>query len=149
MAIGIAIVSALVLAWRVPFYYRDYAKLADQASFIEAQHEGLIGILDAPRAVAALQSCRPITVPTHSAIPVIRYETGLPKDAIEASIAQRRPPTDGVLLIGATFNFEPSAARATNSNPSSSARKRWSNKPLPGFERAGRNRTWSVYARCP
>ena len=40
---------------------------------------------------------------------MIRYETGLPKEAIEASIAQRRPPTDGVLLIGATFNFEPSA----------------------------------------
>ena len=92
VAIGIAVVSVLVLAWRVPFYYRDYAKLADQASFIEAQHEGLIGILDAPRAVAALQSCRPITVPTHSAIPIVRYETGLPKDAIEASIAQRRRP---------------------------------------------------------
>ena len=149
VAIGIAVLSVLVLAWRVPFYYRDYAKLADQASFIEAQHEGLIGILDAPRAVAVLQSCRPITVPTHSAIPIVRYETGLPKDAIEASIAQDRRPREGVLLIGATFNFEPSAARATNSNPSSSARRPWSNKPLPGFERSGRNRTWSVYARCP
>ena len=149
VAIGIAVVSVLVLAWRVPFYYRDYAKLADQASFIEAQHKGLIGILDAPRAVAALQSCRPITVPTHSAIPILRYETGLPKEAVEASIAQRRRPRAGVLLIGATFNFEPSAARATNSNPKSSARKPWSNRPLPGFERAGRNRTWSVYTRCP
>ena len=53
-----------------------------------------MGILDAPRVVPALQSCRPITVPTHSAIPVIRYETGLPKEALEASIAQRRPPTE-------------------------------------------------------
>jgi hypothetical protein len=80
---------------------------------------------------------------------VIRYETGLPKDAIEASIAQARRPTEGVLLIGATFNFEPSAARATNSNPSSSARKPWSNKALPGFRRAGRDATWSAYTRCP
>ena len=149
VAIGIAIVSALVLAWRAPFLAEDFDRLAEQASFIEAQHKGLDRILDAPRAVEALQSCRPVTVPTHSAIPVIRYETGLPKDAIEASIAQRRPPTAGVLLIGATFNFEPSAARATSSEPKSSARKRWSNKVLPGFERAGRNATWSVYARCP
>ena len=102
-----------------------------------------------PRAVAALQSCRPITVPTHSAIPVIRYETGLPKDAIEASIAQRRPPAQGLLFVGATFNFEPSAARATASRPRSSARRRWSNKPLPGFERIARNARWAVYARCP
>ena len=149
VAIGIAVVSVLVLAWRVPFYYRDYAKLADQASFIEAQHEGLIGILDAPRTVPVLQSCRPITVPTHSAIPIVRYETGLPKEAIEASIAQARRPGAGVLLIGATFNFEPSAARATNSNPKSSARRPWSNKPLAGFERVGRDGTWTAYARCP
>ena len=80
---------------------------------------------------------------------MIRYETGLPKDAIEASIAQKRPPASGVLLIGDTFNFEPSAARATNSDPKSSSRKRWSNKPLPGFERSGRSATWAVYARCP
>ena len=112
VAIGIAIFSALVLAWRAPYYVRDYQKLADQATFIEAQHKGLKGILNAPNAVPALQGCHPITVPTHSAIPIIRYETGLPKEAVEASIGQRRRPTQGVLLIGDTFNFEPSAARA-------------------------------------
>ena len=148
VAIGIAIFSALVLAWRAPYYVRDYQKLADQATFIEAQHKGLKGILNAPNAVPALQGCHPITVPTHSAIPIIRYETGLPKEAVEASIGQRRRPTQGVLLIGDTFNFEPSAARATNSNPSTSARKRWSNKVLPGFERLARRKPWTAYARC-
>ena len=149
VAIGIAIFSALVLAWRAPYYVRDYQKLADQATFIEAQHKGLKAVLDAPRAVEVLQHCAPITVPTHSAIPVIRYETGLPKEAVEASIGQRRRPTQGVLLIGDTFNFEPSAARATNSNPSTSARKRWSNKVLPGFERLARRKPWTAYGRCP
>src|SRR5829696_4113254 len=149
VAIGIAIVSALVLCWRAPYYYRDFSKLADQASFIEAQHTGLKRILDAPRVVPALQRCRPITVPSHSAIPVIRYETGLPKEAIEASIAQRRPPRSGLLLIGRTFNFEPGAGRAnTSSRPRASARKRWSNKPLPGFERIGRSLRWKAFARC-
>ena len=51
-----------------------------------------------------------------------------------------------MLLIGDTFNFEPSAARATNSNPSTSARKRWSNKVLPGFERLARRKPWTAYA---
>jgi hypothetical protein len=149
IAIGIAVLSVLVIGWRAPHIARDYGKLADQATFIEAQHKGLKGILDAPRAVEDLQQCRPITVPTHSAIPVIRYETGLPKDALQASIAQDAPPSRGVLLIGRTFNFEPSSGRAPSSNARPSARKPWSNKRLPGFERLGRNRTWAVFARCP
>jgi hypothetical protein len=149
IAIGIAVVSVLVIGWRAPDIASDYSKLADQATFIEAQHKGLKQILDAPRAVEALQRCRPITLPTHSAIPVIRYETGLPKDALQASIAQDGPPSHGVLLIGRTFNFEPSSGRAPSSNARPSARKPWSNQPLPGFERLGRDRTWAVYARCP
>jgi hypothetical protein len=149
IAIGIAIVSVLVAAWRVPYHVRDFQRLGDQARFIEAQHKGLLGILDAPRVVPVLQSCRPITVPTHSAIPVIRYETGLPKDALQASIAQRRPPRAGVLLIGRTFNFEPGTGRALAAPRSrASARKRWSNKPLPGFARIGRSGRWKAYARC-
>lgn len=149
VAIGIAVVSVLVLGWRSTYVVDDFSRLRDQAAFIKAQHEGLDAILDAPGAVATLQSCRPITVPTHSAIPVIRYETGLPKEALEASIAQRRPPTEGLLLIGATFNFEPSAARAASSRTGSSTRRRWSNKPLAGFERVGHEGRWALYSRCP
>jgi hypothetical protein len=149
IAIGIAVVSVLLLGWRAPTLARDFDRLGEQATFIEAQHTGLKEILDAPRAVEALQRCRPITVPTHAAIPVIRYETGLPKDALQASIGQERRPTGGVLLIGRTFNFEPSSGRAVTSTATSSARKPWSNRRLPGFERLGRNQTWSVYARCP
>src|SRR5215212_9271718 len=145
VAIGIAVVSVLVIGWRSPDIAGDYSKLADQATFIEAQHKGLKQILDAPRAVEALQRCRPVTVPTHSAIPVIRYETGLPKQALQASIAQDGPPSHGVLLIGKTFNFEPSSGRAPSSNARPSARKPWSNRPLAGFERVGRDRTWAVY----
>ena len=87
-------------------------------------------------------------MPTHSAIPVVRYETGLGKKDLEASINQDRPPTSGLLLIGETFNFEPSAARATSGPTSASARKWWSNYPLEGFELVARNPKWRVYARC-
>ena len=150
VAIAIAVFSLALIGVRAPHYYDDFAKLADQAAFIEAQHTGLMGILDEPHVVPALQSCRPITVPTHSAIPVIRYETGLSKTALEASIAQRRPPTGGVLLIGRTFNFEPGTGRENASTrPRVTSRRRWSNKPLPGFERIGRSGRWTAYARCP
>jgi hypothetical protein len=55
-----------------------------------------------------------------------------------------------VLLIGRTFNFEPGTGRAnTSKKPQASARKRWSNKPLPGFERIGRSGRWTAFARCP
>lgn len=150
VAIGIAVVSVLVIGWRVPWLARDFGKLTDQATFIEEQHKGLKGIIDATRVVAPLQHCRPITVPTHSAIPVIRFQTGLPKQALEASIAQRRPPSRGVLLIGRTYNFEPGTGRDNASaKPRASARKPWSNKPLPGFARLGRSGRWTAYARCP
>jgi uncharacterized membrane protein len=150
VAIGIMIVSIALIGWRAPNYYRDFNQLADQAAFIEAQHAGLLGVIDSPRVVPALRSCRPITVPTHSAIPVIRYETGLPKEAIQASIARRRPPSRGVLLIGVTFNFEPGAGRANTALRSpASARRPWSNKPLPGFERIARSGNWTAYATCP
>ena len=34
------VVSALVLAWRAPYYVRDFQKLGDQATFIEASTRG-------------------------------------------------------------------------------------------------------------
>ena len=148
VAIGIAVVSVALIGWRVPWIARDFDKLVEQATFIEDQHVGLKGVLDTPRVVPALQSCGPITVPTHSAIPVIRYETGLPADAVEATIAQRRPPSEGVLLVGRTFNFEPGTGRGNASKSKGSARKPWSNRRLPGFERIGRSGVWTAYARC-
>jgi hypothetical protein len=150
IAIGIAIFSVLLIGWRASYYRDDFAKLADQARFVEAQHKGLMRVLDQPRVVEALQSCPPVTVPTHSAIPVIRYETGLPDDALQASYAQKRAPRTGVLLVGRTYNFEPGTGRSLSAKPARvSVRKPWSNKRLPGFERAGRTATWTAYARCP
>jgi hypothetical protein len=88
-------------------------------------------------------------VPTHSAIPVIEYETGLPKSAIQASIAQKRPPEHGLLFIGSSFNFEPAAQRSVTASSESSARKWWSNYPLSTFTYVASNPFWRVYARCP
>jgi hypothetical protein len=149
VAAGIAIVSVLVIGWRAPAYVRDVRKLDRQAQFVEAQHRGLERVLDAPRVVSQLGRCAPITVPTHSAIPVIRFETGLPEEAVQASIGQSAPPVRGLLLVGRTFNFEPSAARSTAGRPRTSARRSWSNRPLAGFERIARQRPWRVFARCP
>jgi hypothetical protein len=149
VAIGIAIFSLAVIGWRAPYYARDFSRLADQARFVESQHEDLFAAIDSPRVVPLLQNCSPITVPTHSAIPVIRYATGLPKEALQATIAQRHAPRAGLLLVGRTFNFEPGTGRAGAAvNTSASARKPWSNKRLPGFERVAKQGRWRVFARC-
>ena len=147
VAVGIALLSLAVLTWRAPSLFRDLQRLNGQTTYVQNQHRGLESILSQPRVAALLASCSPITVPTHSAMPVIRYHTGLPKQSLQASIAQERPPSRGVLLIGRSFNFEPAAARATIGASSRSARRWWSNYPLSGFEQVSANAWWRVYAR--
>ncbi|MBA3301325.1 MAG: hypothetical protein H0T15_05600 [Thermoleophilaceae bacterium] len=148
--IGMALAGfALLLGlFRAPSYLKDLQKLNGQTFFVREQYRDLKAILEDPRVVPLLRDCGPITTPTHSAIPVIRYETGLGKEDLQASINQERPPAAGLLLVGETFNFEPAAARATSGPASASARKWWSNYPLEGFELVARNPKWRVYARC-
>jgi hypothetical protein len=148
MLLGLFVLSLLVGAWRAVPYEKDFRKLHGQETFVKGQHVGLKNILDDPKVVPLLSTCRPITTPTHSAVPVIRYQTGLPKDAFEPSIAQAKPPTRGLLLIGTTFNFEPNAARSTSGVSERSARKWWSNYPLSTFKFVSGNARWRVYANC-
>jgi len=146
--VGLAVLTVAVGVWRARPYEKDFRKLHGQVAFVKDQHTGLKAILDDPKVVPLLDSCRPITVPTHSAIPVIRWQTGLPKDALEATIAQDAPPDHGLLLVGTTFNFEPSAARSTSGVSERSARKWWSNYPLSTFKFVSGNARWRVYENC-
>lgn len=144
----LAVIALALVAWRTPSYFKDFQKLNGQTNFVKNQHRDLEAILDDPRVVPLLASCRPITTPTHSAIPVIRFQTGLPKESLQASIAQDRPPARGLLLVGETFNFEPTAARSTSGVRERSARKWWSNYPLSTFTRVAGNERWEVYENC-
>jgi hypothetical protein len=146
--VALAVLSLLVVGWRARSYYKDVQKLHGQTTFVRGQHRDLKAILDDPRVVPLLATCRPITTPTHSAIPVIRFETGLPKDALEGSISQRRPPDRGLLLLSANFNFEPAAARSTTGVSERSARKWWSNYPLSTFKQVAHNERWRVLENC-
>lgn len=147
-ALAVAGLAFLLIAWRSPDYVRDVRKLNGQTLFSSEQHRELKAILDDARVVPLLQDCGRLTVPSHSAIPVVRWATGLPKEALEASIAQRRPPVDGLLLIGRTFNFEPAAARAAVGGGRASAQKWWSNYPLSTFRLVARNERWRIYSNC-
>jgi hypothetical protein len=149
VAIAVAVLSLGVLAWRSIDLVNDLRKLHGQTLFVKHQHQDLKAIMQDPSVAPLLGRCGPITVPTHSAIPVIEYETGLPKSAIQASIAQRRPPDHGLLFIGANFNFEPAAQRAVTASSQASARQWWSNYPLSTFSYVASNPYWRVYARCP
>ncbi|HEX4718860.1 MAG TPA: hypothetical protein VH300_10050 [Thermoleophilaceae bacterium] len=146
--VALFVFTLLVGAWRTIPYSKDFRKLHGQENFVRGQHTALKAILDDPKVVPLLNTCRPITTPTHSAIPVVRFETGLPKEAFQASIAQARPPGHGLLLIGNTFNFEPSAARSTSGVSERSARKWWSNYPLSTFRFVSGNSHWRVYKNC-
>ena len=148
LMLALFVFTLLVGLWRAIPYSKDFQKLHGQESFVRGQHSALKAILDDPKVVPLLTSCRPITTPTHSAIPVARFETGLPKAAFMPSIAQARPPTHGLLLIGNTFNFEPSAARSTSGVSERSARKWWSNYPLSTFKYVSGNTRWRVYENC-
>ena len=148
LLVGLFALALLVGAWRLPAYEKDFSKLRGQETFVRQQHKELKAILDDPKVVPLIDRCRPITTPTHSAVPVIRFVTGLGKDEFEPSIAQERPPERGLLLIGTTFNYEPSAARSTSGVSERSARKWWSNYPLSTFRFVAGNARWRVYERC-
>jgi hypothetical protein len=150
LLLGLFVLSLLVGAWRSVPYSKDFRKLHGQENFVRGQHTQLKAILDNPKVAALMQrqSCLPMTTPTHSAIPVIRFETGLPKGDFVPSINQPRPPERGLLLIGNTFNFEPSAARSTSGVSERSARKWWSNYPLSTFRFVAGNSHWRVYRNC-
>lgn len=149
VAIGVAVISLLVVGWRSTDWFNDLRKLHGQTLFVKHQHQDLKAMLQKPQVSALLGRCGPITVPTHSAIPVIEYETGLSKSAIQASIAQKRPPDQGLLFIGANFNFEPAAQRSVTASSQASARQWWSNWPLSTFKFIAGTPYWRVYARCP
>ena len=149
VAIALAIASLLVVAWRTPAWILDLRKLQGQTLFVKRQHQYLKAILEDPSVAPLLRSCGPITVPTHSAMPVIEYDTGLSKNALQATIAQKRPPTRGLLFIDITFNFEPAAARSVTGTSAASAQQWWSNYPLSTFKYVASNPFWRVYANCP
>jgi hypothetical protein len=148
--IAYAVFSLAVILFRAVPYSNDFQKLHGQEIFVRGQHTNLKAIVDNPRVVALLQdpACRPITTPTHSAVPVLRFETGMPKLAFQPSIIQKRPPEHGLLLIGNTFNFEPSAARSTSGVSERSSRQWWSNYPLSTFKWVAGNAWWRVYENC-
>lgn len=148
LLVALFVLSLAVIAWRAIPYGKDFQKLHGQENFVRGQHQNLKAILDDPKVVPLLNRCRPITTPTHSAIPVIRFTTGMPKQPFEPSIAQARPPEHGLLLIGSTFNFEPSAARSTSGVSERSARQWWSNYPLSTFKFVAGNARWRVFQRC-
>jgi hypothetical protein len=148
VAVGIAIFSVLVIGWRAWYYAGDFSTLNRQVNFVETQHKQLGALIDEPEVATALERCRPVTVPTHAPIPILRYRTGLGKRAIQATIQQERPPSEGVQFTSRVFNFEPSTGRVLSSPPRVTVEKTWSTRAAPGFERIARDGRWAVAAQC-
>ena len=146
VAVGIAIFSVLVIGWRAWYYAGDFSTLDRQVNFVETQHQQLGALLEDPQVARGLDSCRPVTVPTHAPIPILRYRTGLDKGAIQATIQQEEPPQGGLQFTSRVFNFEPSTGRVLSSPPRVTVEKAWSTRAAPGFERIARDGRWAVAA---
>jgi hypothetical protein len=149
-AIAVAAISVVAIVRQLPQLNKDRRTIVHQATFVGQQHRDLFAVLDQPKVVPLLQDrrCWPITTPTHSAIPVVRYATGLSKHALQASIQQRNPPKYGLLLIGKTFQFEPGSGRRSLSTKHSASAKWWSNVKLGSFHPVAKKGRWTVWARC-
>ncbi len=148
VAVGVAIFSVLVIGWRAWYYAGDFSTLNRQVNFVETQHRQLGALIDDPEVAEALERCRPVTVPTHAPIPILRYRTGLSKRAIQATIQQERPPAQGVQFTSRVFNFEPSTGRVLSAPPRVTVEKEWSTRAAPGFVRIARDGRWAVAAQC-
>ena len=151
IAIGVAVISLGLIVFRLGDYKVDARKLGDQANFVKEQHETFQAVVHDPRMERLFDkpTCNPITLPTHSSIPVLRYETGLPKRRVRASFEQSRPPKHGILLVSRTFNWEPAAARSVvTPGRLTSDRRYWSNFALPTFAPVAGNYRWRGLADC-
>jgi len=146
-AIVVAVACAVLVAVRVPSYASDFEQLNDRSLASRDQTRALKAILDDPAVVPLLGACGPITVPNHSSVPVVRFETGVGEDGIRAATSLAEPPADGLLLIGRSFLFDPTFPDAPP-RPPAGVRQRWVNLPLAGFEPVAENERWRAYASC-
>ena len=46
VAVGVAVLSVLIIGWRGSYYASDFSTLARQANFVESQHEQLNALID-------------------------------------------------------------------------------------------------------
>ncbi len=147
VAVGVAVACAALVAVRVPSYASDFEQLNDRVLASRDQTRALKAILDDPAVVPLLGACGPITVPNHSSVPVVRYETGVGEGGIRAATSLAEPPASGLLLISWSFLFDPTYPDAP-ARPPRDVRQRWVNLPLAGFSPVAANERWRVYARC-
>ena len=150
VAIGIAVVSLLVLAWRAPHVVRDFRTLNGQMTFVEAQQNGLS---HAPRR-AARRPGAAVVPPDHRAVAL-----GDPGHPLRDGAAEGRLPGDDRAGAPAVAGRATSSARPSTSSRASparrsgvahgrtSARRPWSTRHVRGFTLLARNKRWAAYAR--
>ncbi len=120
----LAIFSVLVIGWRAWYYAGDFSTLNRQVNFVETQHRQLGALLEDPEVATALERCRPVTVPTHAPIPILRYRTGLGKRAIQATISRSGRPRGASSSPRASSTSSPSTGRVLSAPPRVTVEKR-------------------------
>jgi len=113
-------------------------RVSEELRFIRATHQGLVGVLAAP-AVQGRLACGPLTLPNYRLVPDARWLLDLPRSAVTARSARRRPA--GVALFLTTRKGLRRYGFADGASPTT-------NVPDPGFAPVARSGELAAYARC-
>jgi hypothetical protein len=136
------IVGAVVAVAFVAQAYQQYDYMKTVHSDLDAQSAIESDLEDLADSGAFHQSCVPISVPNHRAVPRLAASLDLrPSEIISSS--EQRQPRHGYFLDPANesvvhhFVLDPNDPR------------RLTTRVPPGFRLSARNASWKLYARCP
>lgn len=143
LAIGAAVVTAVVVAVRVPAYLHDFDELSTESRQVRSRIGGVTAIARSSRVEAATATCPPLIAPTHEVVPVLRFGLDLEKTEVIASTEVDAAPTRGTQLLQAGY-LDP----VGQTNISHPLRRAWTSFPLPGFALVATTDAWLIYTSC-
>jgi hypothetical protein len=136
--------------WRRRWAWFGAATLAAIIAFVPAQTDRIANLRDALRIQDGIQddlhdltpqfACTPATVPNHRPVPLLALWLDVEPDRI--AVAQQAPPPTGVYVVPSSAHV----AREYILDPRDVDPR--IPPPAPGFQPAGANASWRLFARC-
>ena len=118
---------------------RDLEALVDEGAFDRPSD---IGTPEGETLIEPIESCLPISVPNHRAVPRLAFWLDIrPSDVVSIAAADDQPRTGFFLAPASKFTVENFIL-----DPGEPGRA--VTEPPPGFEEIARNRSWVLYTTC-
>jgi len=143
IGVGLAILTLLLMAVRLPEYVSQLRGLNTSTDQISISYSRVVDIIGKPKVKQQIDNCSPIIAFTHESVPIIRYELRAAKDQVLATTQLTEPPKRGVQLLQ-TSALDPLQMSVVTRT----TRKPWTGFRQPGFTFVGENRAWVAYSSC-